>query len=438
MTAPVPTYLTAQRRVQWDPVERRVVKDALKQEALLATLRSSFAWAPSATMTQDSWRTRPEGLPEVLHSMDETRRRDAARKVVETRVEAARALHYKIAHSKPKQHPRDWNKSQKVRTDGCPPLTHIASSKVRCDIVLPSHCGAIRHTHTHRAAVYAGADLAPVSYPWSILGLPQVSHYLNETLWRHPDGEPNAPPDVKFRPRFAPLPGQPAWVPCEEFPQACASEVPVQGVARPIWRGFDTPTNASASYAMRRTQGSTLGGVSLGSPSGPGSLLSGSVGGDGGGVASLGRGGSSAGHGNMRGSGDGGGVHGSSGSLASSVKNYRKFKATASFKELVRPTVARAVQRIGLELSQIPDAGTTRSMQNYRESVARDNAEMERVWAAVKPKRRPRPTLRAVAQHIIALNRWNRAAGVAVAPGGLLEADDDDDATYDDILRSLR
>ena len=51
---------------------------------------------------------------------------------------------------------------------------------------------------------------------------------------------------------------------------------------------------------------------------------------------------------------------------------FHKFRATDTFSEGVRPVVDAVVGRIEHELESIPDDGTTTSVRNYKDSIARD------------------------------------------------------------------
>ena len=137
----MPAYLRTKKRVPWDPVEHKVVKDVLKHDQMLVALRNSFTWQPSASMTSQDWKQEPNGTARVLEQLGETRRQALAQRDAEAFEEGVKKLRAMMHKDSRYRHPARWDKSH------------------------------------------------------------HVSHFLNETLWRHPDGEPNKPPDLNFRPR---------------------------------------------------------------------------------------------------------------------------------------------------------------------------------------------------------------------------------------------
>lgn len=90
-------------------------------------------------------------------------------------------------------------------------------------------------------------------------------------------------------------------------------------------------------------------------------------------------------------------------------RTFQKQRTTDSYNGIARPLVAGVVKRIDTELSWIPNEGVPISMQNYRDGVQKDLAEMKRVNDSVKEPRK-RPTLRAVVSLVISMNRWTNAA----------------------------
>jgi hypothetical protein len=84
MALKTPSFLTTQRRVQWNPQERRVEQDALKHDALLASLRASFTWqAPGAFATQTSGTDSGGILPDVLAKISAAKRAAAQQREAE-------------------------------------------------------------------------------------------------------------------------------------------------------------------------------------------------------------------------------------------------------------------------------------------------------------------------------------------------------------------
>jgi hypothetical protein len=63
---------------------------------------------------------------------------------------------------------------------------------------------------------------------------------------------------------------------------------------------------------------------------------------------------------------------------------FQKFSTNGSCQSIVRPAVSGQIARIEAELAEIPDDGTTVSVQNYREGVARDLQEMKQTWNRVR------------------------------------------------------
>jgi hypothetical protein len=93
---------------------------------------------------------------------------------------------------------------------------------------------------------------------------------------------------------------------------------------------------------------------------------------------------------------------------------FHKFSTTASFQGMVRPAVSGQVRRIEALLADIPDDGTTASLQTYKEGIARDLAEMQLVWERVRlPGRAKPPTLKAVVAFVISMNRMRKLAMAA-------------------------
>lgn len=79
-----PGYLTTQRRVPWNPQERRVEQDAMKHDAMLASLRASFTWQASGTLTTPEWRAKPGGiLPDVLDKISAVKQAAAEERAAE-------------------------------------------------------------------------------------------------------------------------------------------------------------------------------------------------------------------------------------------------------------------------------------------------------------------------------------------------------------------
>jgi len=72
---------------------------------------------------------------------------------------------------------------------------------------------------------------------------------------------------------------------------------------------------------------------------------------------------------------------------------FQKFSTTESCQSIVRPAVSSQIARIEAHLAEIPDDGTTVSVQNYREGVARDLQEMKQTWNRVRrPSNLPEST----------------------------------------------
>ena len=63
---------------------------------------------------------------------------------------------------------------------------------------------------------------------------------------------------------------------------------------------------------------------------------------------------------------------------------FHKFRCTDSFQSMVRPSVVGTVGQLGAMISRIPDEGSTVSLQNFKGGMARDHAEMTRVWQEVR------------------------------------------------------
>lgn len=141
----------------------------IKHDQLLAALRSSYTWQPSATMTTGEWRQGPEKLSSIVDRMTDTKRRAQEERSAEAFEQGVRALRQSLGHGASMQHNQLWDKGQRV------------------------------------------------------------SHAVNEALWRHPDCSPSAPPDTNFRARFRAAPEQIPWKPNDEFPNAAQSQLPVQG-----------------------------------------------------------------------------------------------------------------------------------------------------------------------------------------------------------------
>lgn len=172
-----PSYLTAQRRVQWNPVDKKVEKDSLKHDQLLAMTKASFEWEPAATYTTGQWRQESSSLPQILRAMSQTRREHARAEEAAARAEAAVALRERLRHAKPYAHTAKWNDSPHAHGNG---------------------------------------------------------------LWRSPDPTKNEPPDFNFRPRFKYGEGQAPWLTPDDFANASQNRVLIAGVPQPAPRTINS------------------------------------------------------------------------------------------------------------------------------------------------------------------------------------------------------
>lgn len=165
----VPAFLAVPRRVQWDPVGKKVERDALKHDQLLALTRSSFSWAPSSTLTSNEWLNRPEVVPDILDKLSESKRHARQMRAATAVENGVRHLRESLENSSIHSHPRAWDRSEKV-------------------------------------------------------SLP-----LSKQLWRSPDPTPNALPDLNFRPNYRVPRGGTPWKPSEDYPHESGKYLKLSG-----------------------------------------------------------------------------------------------------------------------------------------------------------------------------------------------------------------
>ena len=78
----------------------------------------------------------------------------------------------------------------------------------------------------------------------------QVSPFVRELLWRHPDTTPNARPDYSFRPRFILPPNQAPWLPVQDFPQACSRKLSVHDRNADTTRSYKAIVNNVVRHSV--------------------------------------------------------------------------------------------------------------------------------------------------------------------------------------------
>jgi hypothetical protein len=191
-TKGVPTFLTIPRRVQWNPIEKKVERDALKNDHLLTLLRSNFTWGSSSNMTSNDWLTRPEVVPDIITKISESKMQAERQRAMRENEEGVRRLRESLGKISSHKHSRPWDGSEKIS--------------------------------------------------------PEVSRQM----WRTPDPTPNQAPDLNFRSN-TPLPrGQRPWKPSEDYPNASSQYLKVSGL--PVQTKAASSGQTTFSYRFQTTE----------------------------------------------------------------------------------------------------------------------------------------------------------------------------------------